>query len=154
VVTEDTVAVNPALVAFAATVSVGGTVTAELLLDRFTASPPLGAAAVSVTVQASVPDPVMDPLLQESPLRVLGAAVPVPLKPITAVAPDEELLVTVNCPFATPVEVGLKVTFRVRAWPGFKVTGNVAPETANPAPVAVAELILSGAVPVEVKVTV
>ncbi len=34
---------NPALVAPAGTVTVFGTVTAELLLDRFTISPPLGA---------------------------------------------------------------------------------------------------------------
>ena len=89
-------AVNPALVAFAGTVTVLGTVTAELLLDRFTLSPPLGAAAVSVTVHASVPDPVMVPLLQYSALSAVGAAVPVPLRLITAVPLVEELLVMVS----------------------------------------------------------
>jgi hypothetical protein len=63
--TEDTVAENVALVALAGTVTVAGTLTAALLLDSFTLSPPLGAAAVSVTEHASVPDPVMDALLQE-----------------------------------------------------------------------------------------
>jgi hypothetical protein len=90
------VAVNPALVAFAGTVTVLGIVTAELLLDRLTLSPPLGAAAVSVTVHASVPDPVMVPLLQYSALSAAGAAVPVPLRLTTAVLLVDELLVMVS----------------------------------------------------------
>jgi hypothetical protein len=98
VATEATVAVNPTLVAFAGTVTVLGTVTAELLLDRLTLSPPLGAAAVSVTVHASVPDPVMTPLLQDSALSAaeLVPVVPVPLRLITAVPLVEELLVMVS----------------------------------------------------------
>jgi hypothetical protein len=88
--------VNPALVAFTGTVTVLGTVTAELLLDRFTVSPSLGAEAVRVTVQASVPDPVMAPLLQYSALNAVGGAVPVPLRPITAVPFVDELLVMVS----------------------------------------------------------
>ncbi len=62
VLTEETVAVKLAVVAPAATVTVAGTVTAELLLARLTVNPPLAAAAFSVTVQLSVPAPVMDPL--------------------------------------------------------------------------------------------
>ena len=58
-----------ALVAFAATVTEAGTVTEALLLARLTANPPFGAAAVSVTVQAFVPAPVIDPLEQEIALR-------------------------------------------------------------------------------------
>ena len=54
-VTAATVAVNAALVAPAATVTDAGTVTALLLLARLTANPPVPAAAVSVTVHASVP---------------------------------------------------------------------------------------------------
>ena len=65
-VTADTLAVNPALVPFAATITVAGTVTAALLLARLTVKPPLPAAAASVTVQLSLPDPVIDALLQES----------------------------------------------------------------------------------------
>jgi hypothetical protein len=73
-------------------------VTAGLLLARLTIRPPLGAAEVKVTVQASVPDPVMVALLQESALNaaVLGAAVPVPLRGITAVLFVDELLEMVS----------------------------------------------------------
>lgn len=49
--------VKLALVAPAATVTDAGTLTAALLLDRFTVAPPSGAAALSVTAQASVPGP-------------------------------------------------------------------------------------------------
>ena len=38
--------------------------------------------------------------------------------------------------------------------PGFSVTGNVAPEIANPLPAIAAELIVTGAVPDEVSVSV
>jgi hypothetical protein len=41
-----------------------GTVTAALLLDRLTLSPPAGAALLSWTWQESVPEPVMEGLLQ------------------------------------------------------------------------------------------
>jgi hypothetical protein len=51
-------------------------VTAALLLDSFTLSPPLGAAAVSVTEHASDPDPVMDVLLQEMELNAAAAVEP------------------------------------------------------------------------------
>ena len=44
--TAETVAANAALVAFAGTITVAGTTTAELLLARFTLIPPLGAAAI------------------------------------------------------------------------------------------------------------
>jgi hypothetical protein len=94
--TGDTVAVNPALAAFAGTVTVAGTATAALLLERLTLRTPLAAAEVIVTVQASVPDPVIDPLMQERALNAAGAAVPLPLRVITAVAPVEELLLMVS----------------------------------------------------------
>ena len=54
-VTDATVAVKPAVVAPAATVTLAGTVALALLLDSVTDSPPPGAAAVNVTVQAEVP---------------------------------------------------------------------------------------------------
>ena len=69
-VNDETVAVNPALVAPDGTVTEAGTDTVELLLDRFTMYPPLAAAALSVTVQLSVPAPVMDPFVQLSPFKV------------------------------------------------------------------------------------
>jgi hypothetical protein len=88
--------VKPALVAFAGIVTVAGIVTAELLLVRLTLSPPLAAPEFSVTVQASVPDPVMEPLMQERALNAAGAAVPVPLRVITVEAPVEELLLMLS----------------------------------------------------------
>jgi hypothetical protein len=92
VVTEDTVAVNPAVVAFAGITTVAGTVTAALLLVRPTLKPPLPAAALSVTVQVSLPEPVIDPLLQDNPLNAPDPAAPVPVRLITAVPLVDELL--------------------------------------------------------------
>jgi hypothetical protein len=88
--------VNPALVAFAGTVTLAGTVTAALLLESATLRPPLAAAEVSVTVQATTPDSVMDLLLHESALNAAGTGVPVPLRAITAVEPPEELLLILS----------------------------------------------------------
>jgi hypothetical protein len=96
VLTELTVAVNPALVCPAETLIEAGTVTAELLLDRFTFSPAPGAEVLSVTAQVTVPEPVMAPLLQDSALKATCAAIPVPLRLIPAELPVEELLVMVN----------------------------------------------------------
>jgi hypothetical protein len=94
--TDDTVAVNPALLALAGTTTVAGTVTAALLLVTDTLKPPLPAGPLSVTVQASLPAPVIDALLQDSALKVAGPAVPVPVpvpvRPIIAVPLVEELL--------------------------------------------------------------
>ena len=64
VVTDDTVAVNPTLVAPAGTVTEAGTTTAVLLLLTATVNPPDGAAAVRDTVHRSVPAPVIEPLEQ------------------------------------------------------------------------------------------
>jgi hypothetical protein len=62
--------VKPALVDPAVTVTEAGTVTEPLVLDSVTACPPVGAAAVRVTVQASVPAPVMEELVQERAFSV------------------------------------------------------------------------------------
>ncbi len=79
VLTAETVAKKLAVVALAATVTVPGTVTAELLLARLTVNPPLGAAALSATVQESVPAPVIDPLAQLNEDRfVVGAGTAAP----------------------------------------------------------------------------
>jgi len=50
------------------TVTVAGTVTRLLSLDRFSTNPPLGAAAFSVNVQLFVPAALIDPVAQLSPL--------------------------------------------------------------------------------------
>jgi hypothetical protein len=75
------VTVNAALTAPDATVTAPGTLTVALLLAKYTTSPSLGAPVVSVTVQVSLSPPVMDALLQESPLNAADEseeAVPVP----------------------------------------------------------------------------
>jgi len=110
VLTEETVAVKVAVVAPAATVTEAGTVTDELLLARFTVNPPVAAAAFSVTVQLSVPDPVNDPLVQLSPLST-GTPVPLRLTPVEV--PPEELLVRVSEPEMAPAAVGSNCTVSV-----------------------------------------
>ena len=57
--------------------------------------------------EAPLPDPVMEELAQESPLRTAGADVPVPVKSITVTVPVEELLEIVSSPLAAPAVVGL-----------------------------------------------
>jgi hypothetical protein len=107
------VAEKAALVALAGMVIVAGRVTAALLLCRLTLDPPLPAGALRVTVQASMPEPVIWPLEQESPLNAPGATVPVPLRVITADGFVEELLVRVRAPVAPPVAKGSKWTVSV-----------------------------------------
>ena len=153
VVTAVAVAVKNAFVLPAGTVTPAGTVRALLLLDRFTLSPPAGAAAVKVTVQLSVPAPAIVELLQNRPLSTPGAASPVPLSATTPVPPVGAFDVTVRDPVAAPALVGLKFTCRVNAFPGFNVSGKAGPDTENPAPLTAAALTVSGAVPVESTVT-
>jgi hypothetical protein len=86
-----------------------GTVTALLLLFRFTVWPPLFAAAVRVTVQASVVAPVSELLLQETALGA-GTDWPVPFRLTVAAPPEYSLAVTVSVPSAVPTAVGSKVT--------------------------------------------
>ncbi|MFZ0745994.1 MAG: hypothetical protein WAM85_16405 [Terracidiphilus sp.] len=83
---------NPTLVALAGTVTEAGTATAALLLARLTLTPPLPAAALSATVQESLPAPVIVPLLQVRVLNegepVIGSLlllVPLPVRVIAAV---------------------------------------------------------------------
>jgi len=149
-VTAETVAVKVALVALAATVTVAGTVTAELLLARLTTVPPLGAAPLSVAVHESEPAPVIDEFVQESAVRV---AMPVPVMLTVAEPPEEALLEIVSVPVAAPEVVGSNCTCRVAVAFGVNVIGNVAPETVKPAPVMVAELMVSVPLPLEVSVT-
>ncbi len=89
--TGEILAVKLALLAPAGTVTEPGTFTSELLLERPTANPPLAAAAFNVTVQLSVPEPVIERLAQVNPLNT---GTPVPLTPTMVEAPAAELLVT------------------------------------------------------------
>lgn len=136
---------NPALASPAGTVIVLGVFTAELPLDRFTVKPPPGAAAVNVTVHASVPAPVILPLLHDSMLRVAGGAVPVPLRPITAVPLVVELLVTVSCPVAELSTAGSNCTFNLEVSPAAKVTARLlGPTTENDCPMRLTWVIVTG----------
>jgi hypothetical protein len=77
-------------------------VTEELLLARFTVKP-AAAAAFNVTVQASVPAPVIDALEHET---ALSTGTPVPVRLIAADPLVDELLLTVSVPAAAPALVG------------------------------------------------
>ena len=112
VVTEATEAANVALDALAGTVTEAGTVTAVLLLDKVTPNPPAGAAEVSVTVQVSVLEPVIDEVLQVNPLK-LAPTEPAPLRGRVVVIPLAELLEIVSCPVAAPAVVGSNCTLRL-----------------------------------------
>ena len=122
---DKTVAAKLALADPAGTVTAAGTTTAAALLDRLTDWPPVPATAFSVTVQVSVPAPVIEPFAQLKPLRT---GCPVPLKLIVVAVPVDELLVSVTAPLAAPAAVGVKATVSVADWPGFNVSGNVTPE--------------------------
>ena len=70
--TADTVAVKLALLDPATTIADDGTATEVLLLDRFTAWPPVPAGLDTVTWQLSVPAPVIAPGEQLSALTFTG----------------------------------------------------------------------------------
>lgn len=65
----------------------------------------------------------------------------------------DELVVIVRLPVAAPALVGSNRMFSVAVWPCFNVAGMVTPDMVKPVPVRVVALIVTGAVPVEVKVT-
>ena len=120
VVTDAMVAEKAARVALAGTVTVAGRVTAASLLERPTLSPPFPVAALRLTVQISVPGPVIEPLPQESALSVpgaMGADVPVPLRMITADGLVAELLTKVSCPVTALAAEGSNPTFKVAVCP-------------------------------------
>jgi hypothetical protein len=73
--TDDTVAVNGALAAFAGTRIVAGTITAALLLVKVRLRPPFAAAKLSVAKQADVPAPVTDATLHDSAVNEADGAV-------------------------------------------------------------------------------
>lgn len=75
VVTAVMLAEKPMLVAPAATTTDAGMTTAVLLLESVTVDPPDGAAAVSVAVQVSDPEPVIDELEHERELSAGWLAV-------------------------------------------------------------------------------
>ena len=102
-VTDETVAVNEAVDAPAATDTLAGTVTALLLLASVTPVPPDGAAELKVTVHCVDPAPVNELVPQESALTVGATAVPVPLR---AMATAGALVESVSCPVTELAVVG------------------------------------------------
>ncbi len=81
------------------------------------------------------------------------AATPVAFRLTVAVGFVEELLLTVSAPVAAPVATEANCTCRVTVCFGLRVSGKVAPDTLKLAPLAVAELIVTVPVPVDVSVT-
>jgi len=149
VVTAATLAVNVAEVAVAGTVTELGTVTEPLLLARPTVTPPVGAEPESVTVHESARDPVMDVLPHASPLTVGTVVEPVPLR--LTLAPGA-LLAIASWPVTDPAAFGLNWTDRTNAWPGFKVSGKLTPETEKPVPEIESALIDTATLPFDVRV--
>ncbi len=127
VLTAVTVAVKLALVAPCATVTVAGTVTALLLLPRSMVTPPAPAAEPSVTVHASVVEPVAEPLAQLSELRGAEpvAVVPAPVMATTNEPPTEASLVISKLPVAAPVALGLNWTVNPKLLPGLTLAGRL-----------------------------
>ena len=147
-----TLAVNEVVVEPAATVTPAGTFTALLLLERETATPPLGAAADRPTVQLSAKEPVIDVLLQEIAEMTCAdlVSVPVPLR-LTVAVPA--LLAIDNCPVAAPVEPGSNRTVSVTCWPGLSVEGSPPPKMEKPLPEIAWDLMATAAEPLDVSVT-
>jgi hypothetical protein len=151
-VNAETAALKVALVAFAGTVTLTGTATNELLLDRVTVSPLLPAGAARPTVQASVPAADIDPLTHVRALNVPGAAIPAPLI-FTTTFPLDELLTMVSVPVKELRWSGLNWRFNVVFCPGLRVTGAITPEEANNEPATEIDEIVTALVPAEVRVT-
>lgn len=149
--TGDTFAVKFALLAPAATVTEAGTLTSELLLDSPIANPPLAAGVFTVTVQLSVPDPIIELLVQFS---AVSAGTPVPLRPTTVELPLEELLVIDSCPASPPAAVGSNSTPTASVWPGDSVAGRPSLGIEKPVPVRDAALTVTGMVPVDERISV
>jgi hypothetical protein len=119
------------------------TVTAEVPVD------------VNVNVNVVVVFTITLPKLRLFELNVncgLGADVPVAIKATTAGVPVDELLLTVSCPLTLPIAVGANRICNVIDWVGLNVAGKLPPISVKPVPVSVAELTVTGEVPVDVNV--
>lgn len=117
-------------------------------------------AAVPVDFNVSACD-VAVPTGSDANVRVIAlnvncgvaAAVLVPLSETSVVAPLLELLLSFSCPVSDPVVVGANSISSVIDCPAASVTGIPPPAMLNPAPLIVAALTVTGAVPVEVSVS-
>lgn len=152
VVTADTVAVKDVVVAPPGTVTEAGTNTALLLLLNATDSPPAGAAEASVAVQISLDAPVMDALAHESAVNA-GGATPAALS-LMMMLPADELLVIVTMPVNVLTCGEVNVRVNGTDCPEVKVRGSVTPDHVNNEPTIDIPETVTGAVPVELSVTV
>ena len=109
VLTLETIAAKLALVDPDGTETETGTLTAALLLARFTVTPPLGAAALNVTSHESDPAAIIDELAHVSPAKeAVDEEEPFPCN-LTALATLVFVLVialTLNCPIESVADPG------------------------------------------------
>jgi hypothetical protein len=151
-VTAETAAAKPAETALAATVTDAGRVTADELLASATATPPVGATELRVTMQVSVPDPVNAEFAHEIALKVLETpATPAALM-LTTIFPLDELLAIVSTPVKVLTCGETNWSVKLAVWPGFRVNGKVIPEAENSDPTTERLEIVTGALPVELRV--
>lgn len=147
------------------TACLGFRVTGNRTPEREKPAPRMTVALVMLT--GAVPEEVKvtdfvdeEPIVTLPKLRLVApvvncglvADIPMPLRLTAGVALADALLAIVSWPETAPVLAGLNCTVRVIAFLGLKVTGNFPPETLKPAPVIDAELIVTAAVPLEVRV--
>lgn len=126
-VTAAALAVKLALLAPEGTVTEAGTMMALLLLARLTGNPVLGAAALMLTVQLSVPAPIIEELVH---VRPDSDAVVEPLpcsftELVAAWAVELVIAVTLSSPVVSVVEPGSKRTCATRLPPALRVAGSV-----------------------------
>ncbi len=106
--TLDTLAAKLALFAPCGTNTETGTLTALLLLARLTVMPPAGACALNVTLQLSVPAPIIDELVQLTPDNEGVEEEPLPCNFIVSPTLTLELVTpfTLNCPVESVADPG------------------------------------------------
>ena len=125
---------------------------APLIVDELIISGPV---PVDVTVIGNV---AVEPTFTLPKLRLVeltascgvARATPVLVRLIAVVGLVEELLVTISVSVTVPIVRAADFTSSVTDWCGLRMIGKVAPDTLNTAPLIVAELIVSGAIPFEV----
>jgi hypothetical protein len=154
-VTAAALAVNPALEELAATDTLEGTVTLELLELKLTAVTLVG-AEVRVTVQESAAGPVTETCAQETAFGVMvgggGAVTPVPLKGIVRKPVCQETEMEL---ISAPAVVGLKITGKDAEAPAGIVPIEAAAVRVNGTPTGIARPVMPTVpVPVFVSFTV
>jgi len=117
-----------------------------------------GAVPAEITVTGSV---IVDPTATLPKLRLVVLilscafvrATPVLLRKIVILGVLGELLIRVRVPIATPVLKAAACTSIVTLCRGLRISGKLAPDTLNPTPIVVAEMMTTGDIPIAVTVT-